>query len=345
MTKNKVCIFLDVFLHKNEIQEEILTKLGYESYWFQTNAAGNSSQTKGRLVMSRNPVKRIVYYLKFLLKHRGTLHHAEVYTGGRMVFVTILLLRLFGIHVICVERGDIFIHLQNKMDRFTAFSMRWSFNLCHVIWYKEVYMLAALNNLNPNKRKEFIHNAVYLPETTISKENKDIDFLWVNRVLSERNPDWFTKALSEEELRSSKACLLGVPTNADGSLQLHEHLSGLPENLIPYPYQNPFPYYKRARFFILPARIVFGNHALMEAMSYGLVPIVLQSPGVELMVNHMDNGFVCEDYNSFLDCMKEAYFLQPDIYKRMSERNKEIIRKEFSPDYLYSKLKLLYEMV
>lgn len=340
-----ICIFIDVFLDKNRIQEQILHELNYEPYWFQTNYRQGAPQDERHFAITKKIISRYWFYLKFLIKHYTSIHHAEVYTGGRLVIFTILLLRLFRIKVICVERGEIFHYSSTRKTWLSALSWRLCYNLSHIIWYKEVYMKEILQQIAPKKRKVFIHNAVYLPESKSYTGEKDIQFLWVNRMLQERHPEWFSNALKEEALQKVNGVMLGFNSDPHGALQIEEYISSLAPNMKPYLYQNPSTFYPRARFFVLPAKMVFGNHALMEAMSYGLVPIVLESPGVELMVKHHVNGFICQDYKTFVQCLTQAYYLDENSYLQMSEYNKQIIRNEYSYDYLFSKIKYLYEMV
>ena len=77
--------------------------------------------------------------------------------------------------------------------------------------------------------------------------------------------------------------------------------------------------------------LFFLNNALLEAMSYGLVPLISDVQGSNQIVDDGINGFVFKHTKSGLkDVMKKAIVLSEKEYKLMSNNAQQKVNKSFS---------------
>ena len=94
---------------------------------------------------------------------------------------------------------------------------------------------------------------------------------------------------------------------------------------------------KDYKFFILPADIILANYALLEAMSFGLVPIIYPGDGYEVIVEDGVNGIVATDFD-LTKAMIRALSLTDTEYMNMSDAAYRKIKTDFSLDLWKQKL-------
>lgn len=349
--RKDVVIFIDQLAPKNKLQIEAIQQFGYAPYCFVNNIKPGSEkyiQSPGKqIVLQTGFMSRTRQVFAFLKKNRHSIHHVELYPGGRFSFMYVVLSRLFGLKTLCVERGDLLYYHKKGYDALTRFSMYCCYRFSNMVWYRELYMKARLEKI----RKEglyFLHNAINCDGHFYDNNHpKDIDFLWLNRVIPERKYKWFLKILGEEPFRKSHNYLVGImPTNAYSADQEYV-LQNKPANLTVEQYtSNPVEYFKRARFFVLPADVVFANNALLEAMSYGVVPLVSKRPGASLIVDDHLNGFVFVHSEEGLRAsMQEAINLSDEQYHSYAQSAATKIRSSFSESNYTSSLEQLYRLL
>jgi glycosyltransferase involved in cell wall biosynthesis len=121
-------------------------------------------------------------------------------------------------------------------------------------------------------------------------------------------------------------------------------LKSAPSNLTVLSFiSNPSEFYKKARFFVLPAEVVFANNALLEAMSYGVVPLISRQSGSELIVEDGVSGFLFDhNQESFKEAMLKAFKISNEAYLKMSFAAIEQIKMRFSSDTYYVQLQIMY---
>ena len=108
---------------------------------------------------------------------------------------------------------------------------------------------------------------------------------------------------------------------------------------------DPHPLMIRSRFFVMAARYVFGNNALLESMSMGCVPIVSKAPGVELLIEDGVNGFACEpSIQALHSTLTHTLELSSDQWVKLSQAARETVEGRFSPHSLGPRISSLYLM-
>jgi len=289
---------LDTFARKNISQ---IISINEKNIFFDiitNDLKGNSKEVFGnlkehnRLFISRgNYLQRLALLLSVLGSEKH--HHVELYAAGRMTILYVPLLMMLNKKIIVVERGD--IGLINEYSLATKIAIKCSLKRATLIWYKEPYMEKLFTGLT-QRPLFFLPNAAPKHEDNnrYHYNDKKIDFLWVNRLIPQRRSDWIVDCLKSPELISSKAAFLGFQAEVNTEVTaMQDYVRSMSSNNIEcLNFIDPYEYYKMARFFVLPTKIVFGNNSLLEAMSYGVVPIVSASESTELIVEDGINGLI-----------------------------------------------------
>jgi glycosyltransferase involved in cell wall biosynthesis len=216
-----------------------------------------------------------------------------------------------------------------------------------MIWYRELYMKPLLEKIR-KRGLYFLHNAIEpVYDTPGPAIKKDIDFLWLNRVIPERKYKWFMDIVQKTDFSHTQNFLVGIMPETIFSPDQDYVKNNKPANLVLEPYSNdPGSFFKRARFFVLPADVVFANHALLEAMAYGVVPLVSRQQGSELIVDDHVNGFIFQHTTEGMEAaMQEALRLTSQQYDAYSLSAARKIRDSFSEKKYSDSLSILYKML
>jgi len=295
----------------------------------------------------KNPLARLFFCFFFLLKNRRKIHHVEIYPGGKLTIIFLILVKSFGCKNVIIERGDIHyagiksdkLPFFGKYDTFTCISIKLSYRFASSIWYKErAFLNYDLNRYNSNLY--YLPNAIDIEDINIEDLNRDIVFLWLNRLHKERYSKWFIDALKKMDAKSYLVGLLGNKFN----LEEEYVVKNKPDCLTLFKFKDPREYYIKAKFFVFPAKVVFGNHALFEAMSYGCVPIVTDAQDIKKLILDGVNGFICEfNPESFYLTLKKALEMTNEVYNQMSKNARKTVVDHFSLANLREKKLDLYQ--
>lgn len=302
MTRRTVCILgLDTVREKTLYQTRWLADRGFDVHVLamHRDAGSHTADPSARITtLEGNPLARTRQTFRYLATHRGGLHHVELYVGGRFAFVHALLTRLLRIPLLVIERGDILLVHKRAYDLATRVSIRLCYRLANRIWYREVYMermLAAMGRRNTF----LLPNAVPVPDDDAGDDApRDLDVVWVNRMIPERRPDEFARVLGQvARTHALRAAVVGLSTDppAERVRRMEEAVTAALQDapgVSVESFADPHPYYRRARYFVLHGEIVFANFALLEAMARGVVPIVSGVEGADRIVRDGVEGLV-----------------------------------------------------
>ena len=90
--KNKIIILgIDTLSPKNKYQLKAAIGLGFEIEVFTNDKLNNSNDnifTPHKLnKLKKSPIKRFFQVFKFVSKNKGSIHHIEIYPGGRYSYI------------------------------------------------------------------------------------------------------------------------------------------------------------------------------------------------------------------------------------------------------------------
>jgi len=333
LTKNIVLVLnIDKLKNKNCYQFRSMGKYGYQYHVFSYTNDGSSMGCGCNYVTDypKSVFYRAIKIVKFLSKHGRSVHHIELYTGcSNFIILEYWLAKLFGIPVCIVERGA--LKDLNKRGFVGRVIRRYLFRYAAYVWIRELWMQRALQGIR-SKDCFFLSNTIDVPNKHNNRPEKNIEFLWCNSLKSWRNPMWFIDALKQPVLLEKKAVLVGFLKN-NASLQDQQQIirASAPSNVELVDFTQPEPYYLNSKFFVLPADIVFLNYSLLEAMAYGVVPIVSDVDGARQIVDDGENGFVVpHNKNAFCDALLHAASITDERYMIMSKNARAKVIAQFS---------------
>lgn len=346
MKKNIVSIIgIDSFEKKNINQARAVNAAGLTVHVVSTDNYGVSSENLGVLgevfVLRRNFVYRFFQVLFYFTCYARKIRHAEIYPGGRFAFLYVIIAKIFLVKIIVVERGDLYYY--DSAGAVARLSQRLCYRYADLVWYREYYpgmdVESRLRRLGA-RETVFIHNAIDvaardgLDRVKGSYGDRDIDFLWVNTLKDFRHPDWFVSCLLGGGFSGKKAVLMGVDKGIVGAAadRHHEIVGNVNSQSIEIKERgNPDFLYPRAKYFVLASDLVFLNNALLEAMSYGAVPIVSDVEGARLVVDDGLSGYVFENsIDGLRGCMRRAVQESAESWKRLSEGAEKKVLYDFS---------------
>ena len=331
-SKNKVVILgIDNFSYKNTHQAKCLNSNNFILYVFTNDVLKNSSENLDQKINSIKILKkyffnRIIQVNSFLRQNKDEIHHVEIYPGSRFSFVYLIISKAYKLKSLVVERGDISLY---KEKFFTKFSMWFCYKFSDLVWYRESY-----KNLDVKKQliKWGAKKIIFIPNAVPLKKFKknysfEYVFLWANRFLKERKVKWFVDCVNE--IKFSKSIMLGIMNKAYGNEKYA--LDNKSKYLDVVNYQKPDDFYLKSKFFVFPSDVVFLNNSLIEAMSYGMVPLISNVQSSELIVDDGIDGFIFDhSKDGLLKAMKKALNLTQTEYKKMSENAIVKIERSFS---------------
>jgi glycosyltransferase involved in cell wall biosynthesis len=334
--KKILILGIDTFEPKNIPQLNVMNKKGYSFIVLTNDNRGTSDRDfqnlleSNKLIIAReNIFSRLLQVLNVFKENKFS--HVELYPAGRMAISYIFICKIFNVKLITVERGDIgFLYIHSL---FVRLSIILAYKISDIVWYKEPYMKELLLKHIKKNKLVFLPNSA--PDKVAMKtSSRDIDFLWVNRLIKERRSDWLVECLKVQELKFTNTTILGFQKNADpATIERQEFIKNTisNENITLLEFEKPNNYYIKAKFFILPTTIVFGNNSLLESMAVGVVPIVSETTSTNLIVRDGENGIVFpHDKVGLKEALIRAANMDEAEWLRLSNNAKETITKNYS---------------
>lgn len=335
MKKNFVLVLnIDTVKNKNIYQFKIMQRFEYKYSIF---AYGPDSSSKKYIdysydIYSKNIIFRIINVLKKLLINRRSIHHIELYTGsGNFLIIDFLLGKLLGIKICVVERGSPLRDLDTHYKPIGRIIRKFIYRKTDFVWIRELWMKQALTKLGRDNYF-FLSNAIEIKQDCSHAPNKETEFIWSNSLQQWRNSNWLVDILCEEPFIKTRAIMLGfLDNNATVYAQQEYVKKKCPGNLELLPFQDPYKYFLQSKFFILPADIVYLNFSLLEAMSYGVVPIISDVAGARDIVEDGVDGIIAEHSKEGLrKAMNKALSLSESEYITLSQRARQKVIDKFS---------------
>jgi glycosyltransferase involved in cell wall biosynthesis len=313
---------MDTFARKNIIKIRELEAEGYAYTIVANDQRGDSRAIfdaqgfeASRLIVVKGLGEKLRTAWRLL--RAGGWHHVELYPAGRMAVAYLAFMKALRRPFIVIERGD--VGCMSQYNFLVRLALKTAYRWAELVVFKETYMEAPLRRLT-RAPLIFLPNCVAEAAPGAEPE-RDIDFLWVNRLIPERKIAWVIAGVGR--LDGRRLLVLGAEDESSrppGS-----------DRVTILGFVDPAPYYRRARYFCLPASIVFANNSLLEAMSSGVVPIVTESPGVGLLVEDGVNGIVTAfDEAAYGAGMARAATLGEDEWRRLSAAAVATVREKYS---------------
>lgn len=302
----------------------VMPKLFYFSAWLRPLGIGYAVYTQDVTPVSRAYAEQAGAELIAAPPHRRSLwrmiqdawtlirrvkaadfRHAELYSDYHIIasFIYLLILRLKGIPVILWCRGELLDWPDFAWWQRLYFEV--ATRLSRLVILKERYMIATLQGAGIYEKRKTIelHNSIPLPswqrETPFHEQ--PVRLLFMNSFKAWRHVLFcvdLAAALRDAEVPFSMK-IVGDKADSPGLVEEGRRVRdaiaahGLDTLVSVHPFTTaPRPYYEGADVFVLPATLIYCNYGLLEAMAYGLVPIVNSADGdYALIIEDGVSGF------------------------------------------------------
>ena len=290
---------------------------------------------------------------------RNDIKLVEIYPFSYGELILTLMVKLAGIPIVIIARGEEHNYLSKKMPLMKRFPFRLTYWLGDYVIYKEPYMESFIQNLKIKKRAWMLPNAIRVPDRGKPHESGKCHFLFLNSLVPVRYPeialDAFFDICQELKLTANsnirfnivgflgekapgavakkEANLRAKVANKDVPVELHQWTT------------DPKKWLEDADVFLLPADVVFLNYSLLEAMSLGVPPIVQQSNGSELIVTDGVDGYILPpEKHKWKECMLRL-IKDEDLRKKMGGAARRKVKSTFSLDGYLEKYDRIYKSV
>ncbi|MFW5752262.1 MAG: glycosyltransferase family 4 protein [bacterium] len=219
------------------------------------------------------------------------------------MIIVLIVLKLYRVHIISVYRGGE-IYYWDGHSVLKKLFLKMANRLSRRIAYKEMYMpeLLKKNGMFPRNRVYHLANSIEYNELSSDYiSQKENILLFHNSFKEWRHPDFLVDVIHrlKEQTGDFKLVLAGYRDGADDDImtvinnKIKEYgLSGFVE-LYGFASNDPEYYYKRSKVFLLPSELVYCNYSLLEAMNFGVIPIVSNlDEDSNLIIHHEVDGYV-----------------------------------------------------
>lgn len=176
--------------------------------------------------------------------------------------------------------------LLKQSSRYVLLSKAYIPEFCHLVGFKN------------DGKVTYVNNPVVLPSINTSRLNgKENMLLFVGRLVVEKGVDKMLKVWSEVSKKLSADWQFVIVGDGPERTKLEKLSAQLKlENIHFEGFQDPKAYYERAKIFLMMSKYEGWPLTLCEAMSQGVVPIVLNSfSAAEDIVKDGSNGLLVPD--------------------------------------------------
>jgi glycosyltransferase involved in cell wall biosynthesis len=227
-----------------------------------------------------------------------------------------------------------------------------------VVLLRELYMRDIIERFRvfDLSRSVFFPNSISMERLTTDETRIGTEVLFLNTLKPWRNPHLIVEAAAivAAAVPDARFRVVGstahlesyspAPKSLEERFIASIHEAGLEDRFGVFPFTDETtPHWSASAIFLLPADIVFCNFALLEAMREGLVPIVADVEGSDLIVEDGVSGFIVPRDAAAIAEKIRLLLADPDLRARMSQSARERVRRDYDTAERAIELVRLYE--
>jgi len=350
--KKTLCIGLFHFINKTGYQSEVYRKNGEKIRYLVHDTSERSVYFSKKyatdvVVLKQTPISRFFQTLWEVFSYRP--QNIEIYMSSLPKFwdkILSPLCKILKIRQILILRGQEFNSVSSRQR------LKVLYPFLDLVIAKEINLMADAVQMGFSPKLAYLHNCVPVRESKIPNySERPIDILFLNSPIKDRNVlfllDLFFELL---EVRKEKLAItmagFSVLDNTKYKIEprfqkvvlekIHSLRLDTKIQVLGF-VNNSEELLKKSKLFIFPANIVFCNNALLEAMSFGCVPIVANGEGAYWIMNDL-NGYVSKlEKDCFIKAINEG--LQQNNWTLRSKQAVLTIQKYYSIDDWYENLR------
>ncbi|MDZ4379862.1 MAG: glycosyltransferase family 4 protein [Parvibaculum sp.] len=192
-----------------------------------------------------------------------------------------------------------------------------------------------------------IPNGVIMPqlEPRAARERAESVFLFMGRFDREKAIDTMLKGIARlSGERAAKLILVGNGPREEELKALAQDLGIAARVEFTGRLDDVTPALRKADFYLSTSLSEGMSNSVLEAMSFGVVPVVTRVSGVEDMVEDGTNGYLFEagDVSSCVEALERAAATPPERYARMSAAARETLAARFGMESVAAQHIALY---
>lgn len=341
---------LDTIRRKNLHQLAGLAPFGYRFLVITNDQTGTSQalakecqNVEVRLASSPRAGWKF-FRLTFEALRREPVALVELYPFSLGGFLLAALARLFRKPLLLIARGEgEWNYRRKRMPLLRRLWFRLTYLLASGVLYKEPYMRNLMNAWGIRCAR-LLHNAVELPAGIRQHSPSGCHFLFLNSIRPVRHPEIpleaFLELCEERSLKRNSPFRMSVVgflgEKADAAVaakeaRLHAMLAGrdVPVECHPWTH-DPQRWLDQADVFLLPAEVVYGNYALLEAMGRSQPALVQNAPAAEKIVTDGKDGFILPPLKDAWKAKMALLMDDADLRARMGAAARRKIAEHFS---------------
>jgi len=356
---------IDTIRQKNVYQLRGLGDYGYRFIIVAVDPEGNSRNVTNGLdnveifTFPNRWLRPLMAFRLLKVLIRKEIRVAEIYPFSYGQLILALIVKLAGIPIVLIARGEEYNYLSKQMPLMRRLPFWLTYRLGDYVIYKAPYMERMLQISKGKKSGWMLPNAVKLPDRVNTHRSDKCHFLFLNSLAPMRYPEIALNAFlelcqqmkltSRSNIRMNIVGFLGDKApkavadkearirikiaNKDVPIELHQWTT------------EPNIWFDDADVFLLPADVVFPNYSLLEAMSLGVPPIVQESNGSELIVTDGVDGYILPpEKHKWKECMLRL-IEDADLRKKMGEAARLKVTDMYSIDGYLKKYDRIYRSV
>ncbi len=348
--KKTIIHFTDQLKRKNLQQIQLWKEMGIKPIIFLMDELEKSKKILAMedaevYKMKKNGWSRFRQVYQIMRRRKKEILWVEVYGAmGRLGFLYNLAAKLNGFKILLVQRGVVGIrNIGLKESIWQRISTWLQYKLSKHVMYKEPYMEQYISKHSFDV-KMFNPNTATI--TTRPEDPRNIDYIWANRIKEPRHIDWVIEIAQMDVFKDKRFFIIGFldqPYSNQKKKQIQA--LNLPNvELLDYD-SDVLEYFKKSKYFLLPAELVFGNNSLLESMSYGVVPVVTEGRGgIERLIEDGVQGFVSEqDQKAYTEKMLETLNQDESQWEEMSKAAHQKIQQHYNQNKYKERMTELYQ--
>jgi glycosyltransferase involved in cell wall biosynthesis len=198
--------------------------------------------------------------------------------------------------------------------------------------------------------KAFVHripNGVIMPqaEPRAARERSESIFLFMGRFDREKAIDTMLRSFACLECKNAAKLMLVGNGPREGELKALAQDLGIAARVeFTGRLDDVTPALRKADFYLSTSLSEGMSNSVLEAMSFGVVPVVTRVSGVEDMVEDGANGYLFEagDISSCVEALERAAATPPERHARMSAAARETLAARFGMESVAAQHIALY---
>lgn len=356
---------IDTIRQKNVYQLQGLGDYGYRFIVIAVDPDGNSRDVVDGLenveiyTFPNRWSRPLMAFRLIKILVSKTIRMAEIYPFSYGQLILSLIVKLAGIPVVLIARGEEFNYLSKQMPLMRRLPFWLTYWLADYVIYKAPYMERMLKINKGKKSGWMLPNAVRLPDRVNTHRSDKCHFLFLNSLAPMRYPeialDAFLELCQEMKLTSRSNIRMNIVgflgdkapkavADKEASIRIRIANQDLPIELHQWT-TEPNRWFDDADVFLLPADVVFPNYSLLEAMSLSVPPIVQDSNGSDLIVTDEVDGYILPpEVHRWKECMLRL-IEDVDLRKKMGDAARLKVKNGFSVDGYLEKYDRIYRSV